>query len=135
MDYSKINIFTIMEQKLSYHSANQDVLARNVANADTPKYKAQELPDLNFKRLAMQEARRLEVRMTNQKHIKAASPSGTAYRTENMQKTYETTPVKNKVSLEEQMAMVANNKHEYDKTISLYKKTAEMFKTALGTRQ
>ena len=56
------------------------------------------------------------------------------YRMEDQRKTFETTPVENNIALEEQIASMSENKGSYEMTVNLYKKTADMFKTAIGNR-
>ena len=50
---------------------------------------------------------------------------------ETQRKTHETTPVENSIALEEQMAKLNQNQHEYMLTTNLYNKTAGMFRTAI----
>jgi len=132
MDFSDITLFKMMKAKMTYHAERQDVLSRNVANIDTPGYKPEDLKDLDFHRLAMIEANRLRVRATNPHHITDTGQENKNFRSEKMRKTYETTPVKNSVVLEEQMMNVAENQMEYQKVTNLYAKVTGLFKTAIG---
>lgn len=134
MDYSQITLFKMMQTKMGYHAERQDQLSRNVANIDTPGYKAHDLRDLDFKRLAMVEARRLDVRATNSAHITDTGRDLTDYRSDKVRKTYETTPVENNIVLEEQMMKVAENQMEYQKVTNLYSKVTSLFKTAIGNQ-
>lgn len=131
MDFGNVKLLSLMKVKMAWHAENQDALARNVANADTPGYQPTQLKELDFKRLAMIEARRLRMKATSPAHMSGVQ-SPQDFREVKQRKTYETTPVKNRVALEEQMAKVAFNKHEYDMTTNLYRKTTQMFKTAIG---
>ncbi len=133
MDYSNIKLMSMMQLKMAYLAEKQDVLAHNISNADTPGFKAKQLRDLDFKKLARVEARRLEVRATSPHHMKGSKPNND-FRVDTQRKTHETTPVENSIALEEQMAMMSNNQFEYTQTTNLYKKTADMFKTAIGNR-
>lgn len=131
MDYSNIKLLSMMQLKMAYLAENQDILSRNIANADTPGYKAKQLRKLDFKKLAQIEAHRLHLRATSPKHSKGSKP-GNDFRVETQRKTYETTPVENNVALEEQMAKLSQNQYEYMLTTNLYNKTTAMFKTAIG---
>ncbi len=133
MDYSNIKLFSLMQTKMAYLSENQDILAQNVANADTPGYKAKKLRDLDFRRLAVLEAHRLKLRATSPTHMNGTKKTQ-QFRQEEMRKPYEQTPVENTVALEEQMALMAKNNHDYMTMTNLYNKTAAMFKTAIGDR-
>jgi flagellar basal body rod protein FlgB len=57
------------------------------------------------------------------------------FRDEKLKKTYETTPVKNNVVLEEQTAKLAENQMEYQKVTNLYGKVNGLFRIAIGNRQ
>ncbi len=131
MDYSGIRIFSLMKMKMDYHAENQDLLAQNIAHADTPGFTPRELKAPDFKRMALNEAHRLKVRMTSAAHL-AGSKTQYDFRVAEQRKSYETTPVDNGIALEEQMAKVAYNKHEYLMTANLYTKTAQLFRTAIG---
>jgi flagellar basal-body rod protein FlgB len=134
MDYSGINIMRMMQVKLGYLSERQDVLAGNIANIDTPGARAKDLKKLDFERLAMAESRRLRIRATSGSHITEPARKRTEFRAEEQRKTYETTPVKNAIVLEEQMMKIAETQMQHQKIVNLYNKTADMFNTAIGKR-
>ncbi len=131
MDFSDIRMFSLLKTKLAYHAENQDILAQNVANSDTPGFQPKQLKELNFKRLALIESHRLQMKATSPTHLNGVRRSE-SFRVEEQRKTYEKKPVENAVVLEEQMAKVAFNQHEYNMAINLYRKTAQMMKTSIG---
>jgi flagellar basal-body rod protein FlgB len=132
MDYSKIKLMQMMEVKMAYLSERQDVLSQNIANVDTPGFKPKQLRELDFERMALAEARRLKMKASSTGSSLAGTRPTRDFRFEVQRKTYETTPVENAVSLEEQMAKVAHNQLEYMTVTNLYNKTGGMFKTAIG---
>jgi len=72
--------FGIHERALGVRSQRMEVLARNIANADTPNYKAQ---DVDFKAM-LKEAKTEYLTATNAKHYAAiadAPDNGMRYRT------------------------------------------------------
>jgi flagellar basal-body rod protein FlgB len=72
--------FGINEQALAVRSRRLEVLARNIANADTPNYKAQ---DVDFKAM-LQEVKKDYLTATHDKHYSALSEApdnGMRYRT------------------------------------------------------
>lgn len=133
MDFSNIKIFSMMKTKMAHLSERQDVLAQNIANADTPGYKPKDLKELDFKRMVDVEANRLQLRATSASHQQPREKSQD-FRTETQRNTYNTTPMKNSVVIEEQMMKVAETKLQYDMTTNLYRKMSDMFKTAIGNR-
>ena len=60
------NTFTTLENGLNYASLNQKVISQNIANVDTPNYKAKEV---EFKTLFDQSLQQLEAKITNQRHL------------------------------------------------------------------
>jgi flagellar basal-body rod protein FlgB len=132
MDYSNIRLMSLMKVKMAWDSENQDVLAQNIANADTPGYRAKELKKLDFDHMAMAESHRLKMRATAPSHIDGSKMETGEFRVDKSRKTYETSPVKNSVAIEEQMAAMAKNNTDYQLVTNLYKKTAGLFKTAIG---
>ena len=74
------NAFGIHERALGVRSQRMEVLARNIANADTPNYKAQ---DVDFKAM-LKEAKTEYLTATNDKHyagLQEAPDNGMRYRT------------------------------------------------------
>ncbi len=135
MDFGKVHLFNLMHAKMSYSAQKHDIIAHNVANADTPEFEAQAIKEVDFKRLASLQSQRLALRATSSSHMagNAGKMSGN-YRVEDQRKTFETTPMENNIALEEQIANMSHNKQSYETTVNLYKKTAAMFKTAIGNR-
>lgn len=133
MDFSKIRLFSMMKTKMAHLSERQDVLAQNIANVDTPAYRPKDVKELDFKNMVQVESRRLQLRATSPSHQK---PKETLpeFRVEKQKKNYDMSPMKNRVIVEEQMMKVAETKLQYDMTTNLYKKMADMFKTATGNR-
>ena len=68
------NAFGIHEQALQVRSQRLEVLARNIANADTPNYKAQ---DLDFKAM-LKEVKKDYLTATHDKHFAAVADAGEA---------------------------------------------------------
>ena len=134
MDYANIGILKMLKTSMGYTHERQDMLARNIANVDTPGYKAREMRETDFKKIVQAESRRLQMRGTSVLHQKPLNASQT-FRDENLRKPYETTPTENTVVLEEQMAKVAENEMMHEQAANLYQKTSKLFKIALGGGQ
>ncbi len=121
-----------MEIKMGYLAEKQDILSQNVVNVDTPGYKPKQLRELDFEHMAMSEARRLKMKTSSAGSSMEGVKQSQDFRNQVQRKTYETTPVENAVSLEEQMAKVAQNQMEYATVTNLYSKTSSMFRLAIG---
>jgi flagellar basal-body rod protein FlgB len=131
MDFSKLQLFSMMKQRMAYGSERQAVLAQNIANADTPGYKARDLKPLDFKALANGEMNKLPLAVTQPGHIAFAGPNS-RYAAGEQKTTFETAPTGNNVVIEEQMMQMQNNNIDYQTTTSLYQRMVAMFNTSLG---
>jgi len=132
MDFNKLNMMQMLQTKMGYLSERQDILSKNIANVDTPGYKARDLKELDFKRMVAVHTTKLKMRLTSPAHGTGFPKLPAEFRDEKTRKTFETTPVKNNVVIEEQMAKVAETNLEYQKITNLYNKTTQIFKTAIG---
>ncbi len=60
------NTFNTLERGLNYASLNQKVIAQNIANVDTPNYKAKEV---EFKTLLHNSMNQLDAKRTDSRHF------------------------------------------------------------------
>ncbi len=61
------NTFNLLDQALTYSSLKQKVISQNIANVDTPNYKAQ---DVSFKSILQNElGQNFETNRTDSRHI------------------------------------------------------------------
>lgn len=132
MDYGQLSLIQVMRLNMAHASERQDVLAKNIANADTPGYRATDLQPLDFSKAMANMERKVKMRMTDESHYEQSKAKMGDFRVRVDRKPTETTPVKNTVVLQEQMAKVAENNLDYQTTINLYKKTMSIMKMAVG---
>ncbi len=128
MDTNSSGLMGLLMQKMSYLNQRQAVLAENVANADTPGYKARDLTAFTFGD-ALKQAN-IGMATTDARHIIPASMAGVNAKTTKV-KGYETTLSGNSVDVEGQMMEVSKTAVEYKEIASLYHKMAGLFKIAL----
>ena len=121
-----------MKSKLGYLSERQSILAQNIANADTPDYQAKDIKSPNFKKMLSHSTGQLGLVATNGKHFAGKAVSSSSSQIINRDSTYERNPTGNNVVIEEEMSKVAENQAEYQKILNLYRKSVDMFKTAIG---
>lgn len=126
-----LTLFTGMERKLHWLSARQNLLARNVANAETPHYQAQDLKPFT-PASTLELAKPLPLAVTRTHHLPVGAGTSTLPRVQEETQALETSPDGNGVSVEEQMMKVADTGMEYQAITSLYRKQLAMLKTALG---
>ena len=124
MDLQKQPLFQMAQQKMGYLGQRTKVLAQNVANADTPNYRARELKRSN-KGVAMV--------ATQANHLPPVSKPENFRSLNN--RSYEASISKNNVVLEEQMMKLGETQGEYEATTTLYRKYIDMMKLAVGRSQ
>ncbi|WP_028464645.1 flagellar basal body rod protein FlgB [Nisaea denitrificans] len=132
MSITNLTLMNMAQHKLNWLSERQSVLAQNIANADSPSYRSQDLTPINFKR-EVEQVIKLPVAVTEGSHMTGTTPRNdfridkTGYKD-----VYEASPNGNGVVLEEQMIAVQDTKLQYDLALNLYNKQIGMFRTALG---
>jgi flagellar basal-body rod protein FlgB len=129
MPISDLPILSMLRTRMQWHQERQRVLAENVANADTPYYRARDLVAPNFESLVQRTASVTMVR-TNPGHMGAAG--GDAQFADDRSLHYEIRPRGNAVSHEDEMLKLAGNQMDYDAVTSLYTHSLALIKTALG---
>jgi flagellar basal-body rod protein FlgB len=128
MPISDIPILSMLRTRMQWHQERQRVLAENVANADTPNYRARDLAPPNFEN-ALQTAS-LSLDRTNPGHLGGASGTGSQFAEDKPR--YEVRPRGTSVSHEDEMLKLAGNQMDYDAVTSLYTHSLALIKTAIG---
>lgn len=116
---------TRMAQALAAHSgARMAVIARNVAHADSPGYKAQDLP--SFDKVYEEGG---QMRATRPGHL-AASSEGTALVPERA--PGRESPNGNTVSLEGEMVKSVEARQNHEMALAIYRATSDVVRASLG---
>ncbi len=127
MDPTKIGLFDLAEKRLAWTAQRQTVLASNIANVNTPGYQGRDVED--FAKVLSGTASIAPAR-TQPGHMQGTAPSGLA--------SLITDPPAaraldgNTVTLDEQVAKVADTETTQTIVTSIWKKYMGMFNTALG---
>ena len=72
MELTNLPVFGLIRQRMNWLNQRQEVIAQNVANADTPDYRAQDLKAFDFKNVIRQnrpKTQRVAVNLTKSTHI------------------------------------------------------------------
>ncbi len=131
MDLTDLTIFSMMSKRMTWLAKRQQVLAQNIANSDTPKYRPSDLKGQNFGSFLRPTMPRQAMRTTSSGHIEAPRRPP-RFRAEKSTDTYETTPSGNAVVIEEQLMKVAETQGGYRLATNLYRKHLKMLKSAIG---
>ena len=131
MPISQIPIFSMLRTRMQWHQERQQLLAENVANANTPKFKPRDLAPPDLER--MQPAAALAMTRTSAAHL-AGVTAGAAHFQFERRAEFEVRPTGNAVQLEDEMLKVAANNMDYQAATALYARGLGLIKTALGKR-
>lgn len=134
MAFSDLSLLGFLKSKMHWHQARQQLLAQNVANADTPSYRPQDLAPMKFEAaLASRTPQGVFMARTSAMHIAgAANGAAASGHKATSDFGWERTPGGNAVVLEEEMMKVAANQFDYQLASNLYSKSIGLLKSALG---
>ncbi len=122
-------MFDLIYAKMSYLSSKQNIIASNVANANTNSYVAKDLKPFNMKEFISNDRRKVSVAKTNDKHMS----SGTSASFERY--TPRITEMKlngNDVDIDHETINMDYNVIEYRKVTDVYSKFKSMLAMSLG---
>ena len=136
MDLQNLGLFRMAKTKLDWLAQRQKVLAQNIANANTPDYRAKDLRELDFaKEIKSVMEPQVQVAQTDARHLPGTLPTRGPFYEDSHGKPYEESIDGKRVVLEEQMEKVGKVKGEYTLALNLFQKNVKMMKTALGKGQ
>ena len=131
MDLGSLSVFRALQARMRWLNERQEVLAQNVANADTPHYQSRDLKPLNFRDMLRRQEPSLTLAVSQPGHI-AVNNKVAERRAAAETAKLEANPTGNGVVLEEEMLKVCQTAQDYELMTSLYSKSLGMIKTALG---
>jgi flagellar basal-body rod protein FlgB len=123
---------SMLKTRMHWHQTRQKLLAENVANADSPGFQPKDLRLPTFTPAGEVTGGALAIGRTNPLHL--ASTSARTGEDPREARRFEVTPSGNAVSLEDEMMKVAQNQSDYQLAASLYTKSLQMLRTAVGRR-
>lgn len=145
MTTDNLGLMQAITQKMSWNEQRQKVIAENIANADTPGYRPNDLVKADFKNLLEQSTSGIALRnasidvgmaVTDADHVNpsgsgiAGSASEAAEKAQ--RKTYEVAPAGNAVVMEEQLLKMNATVMDHRLMSNLYQRNIRMLKLALG---
>lgn len=131
---SGIPLLSALTDKLRWTQQRQDLLAQNVANADTPNYRGQELQPFSFgdtlDNLPLDSGSAGDADDDPMAIPIAGESSVTG--DPQQQLSFEVRPEGNGITVEDEMMKVTANQLDYEAATSLYTKSLGLIKTAIG---
>jgi flagellar basal-body rod protein FlgB len=115
----------LAERRLAWLEQRQQVLAQNIANANTPGYRPRDVASFGQTLAAASQG----LTRTSPQHI---GPAGGAARARPDRAAVETSPDGNGVSLDREALKVAETDQAHALALALHRRWAGMYRTALG---
>lgn len=139
MAIGDIGMMDALKTRMQWHQARQRVIAENVANADSPRYRAKDLaePQLPAAVAAASgvkgsvRAPSVGLAVTSSGHMSGADAG--RFRAAG-RGDFEVRPSGNAVDLEEQMTKSAENQLDYQTAATLYQQSLGLLRIALGRK-
>jgi flagellar basal-body rod protein FlgB len=133
MAISNLPILSMLRTRMHWHQERQRLLAENVANAETPRFKPRDLAPPNVGRPVASGSGPVVLAATNAAHIQPAAGGSGQFQAER-KASYEVRPSGSAVNLEDEMLKVAANQMDYQAATALYGRSLGLIKAALGKR-
>jgi len=135
MAINDLPMLSALRGKMQWHQERQRVLAENIANSDTPNFRPRDLVEPKFDAGGQQAPGApmgsLPMLRTSTGHLAATGGSSFA---QDRKVGYETRPAGNAVNLEDEMLKVSQNQMDYAAVTTLYSRSLNLLKTAIGKR-
>ncbi len=127
--FDKLEIMRMAQAMAGHASTRQATIAQNVANADTPGYKARDV--VSFAATYRTQDTEMSQRATRPGHFGA---SGHEHQTSVITARDQGTmsPNGNSVSIETELMKASQNRHEFETALSIYKTSLNILRTSIG---
>jgi flagellar basal-body rod protein FlgB len=135
MDIKEPALNQMLKAQMRYATQRQTALATNVANIDTPGYKAVDVKKPDFASMASPTTMgKLGMAATSPKHLQGTLGGAGKLATMADKHTFEISPTQNNVVLEDQMAKISDTGAQFQMSSTMLKKYTQLYRSALGTR-
>ncbi len=123
----------LVSTKLAWASERFGVLAQNLANADTPDYRARDIKSPDFERMLMSDTvgQTPQLQVTQAGHVLPVAQQGNLFRSRGTD-SFEISPTGNGVVIEEQMQKLGETQMDYGMATGIYTKFKGFLRSAMG---
>lgn len=130
--FQKLEIFQMAHGMAGHASQLQVIAAQNMANADTPGYKAKALTP--FKELVNTDAGNTSQRATRSGHLNGISPESPLAQKASISvdKTAQSDPNGNSVAIEDEILRAIDAKRQHDRALAIYRSSLNILRTSIG---
>ncbi|CAO4167367.1 flagellar basal body rod protein FlgB [Methylorubrum populi] len=138
MSLTDLPLLGMLRNRMQWHQARQALLAENVANADMPGFRPRDFAEPSRSSAGLAAPLGAAVggdglARTDIRHIGLSAESGPNADPRRF-KGFEVRPSGNGVNLEEEMMKAGDNQSDYQLVASLYQKSLDALKIAVGKR-
>jgi flagellar basal-body rod protein FlgB len=126
MDLSDTPLFALADRRLAWVESRQTVLAQNIANADTPHWRAQDVQPFAA---SLQQAT-VTLARTDPGHLAPATGPGSVFGAGAL--VSEQSPDGNSVAIDKELVKVADTDAVHELVTNLSKKYLGLVRTAIG---
>lgn len=133
MAITDLPLLAMLRTRMQWSQARQQLIAENVANADMPGFRPRDLAGLSFGADGAAARTSVGLAATAPGHIAPAGAEGPGADPKRF-KGFEVRPSGNGVNLEEEMMKAGDNQSDYQLAASLYQKSLDTLKIAIGKR-
>ena len=123
-----LTLLRLSSQLAAHSAARQTVITENIAHADTPGFRARDVPDFAD---SLNSGPALAAQVTRPGHI-AFGADANGFEAREIASFGAETPNGNSVSLEDQMMRGAEVRQNHDLALGVYRKTMDILRTGLG---
>ena len=123
--FEKLELTRMAQALASHAGARLGVVAQNVANADTPGYKAKDVASFAQSYARSPDG---EMRATRPGHFSGADDAPPPL----IQRRASGAPNGNSVSLEQEMVKAASARQDHDMALAIYRNTSSIIRASLG---
>ncbi len=125
----KLQIFRTAQSMARHASARQAVIAQNVANADTPGYRARDIASF---RDSYETSPPSALRATRPGHLLPGDPPPLRWRPFEAERPGAMSPNGNNISLETELMMAAEAQSEQRRALAIYRSALTVLRTSIG---
>ncbi|WP_368185789.1 FlgB family protein [Aestuariibius sp. HNIBRBA575] len=126
--FKNLEVFRTAMSLAQHAGQNQAVVARNIANADTPGFQAQSVSHFaEIYDAPMQSA----LRQTRAGHFESTHTNATSFLTNSQS---ESSPNGNSVSVEEEMLKSVEIQREHSRALAIYRHSLDLMRISIGRK-
>lgn len=124
--FQNLDVFRTAIAMAKHAGLQQALSAQNIANSDTPRYRAKEIPDF---------ASTVRKSLMGQRATRSGHLNGSIDRLVDVQERKTAVdPNGNSVSLEQEMLVAVGAKRQHDRALAIYRSNLSILRTSLGRR-